>query len=73
MVIQNQGRHPVHLTWANATFFAAKSKQAKEMKDLGLKVKLVCTKMPLAMYVFEKACAIHSQYFHVLAVTADAL
>lgn len=41
------------------------------MKDLGLKVKLVCTKMPLAMYVFEKACAIQLQ--HVLAVTADAL
>ena len=68
MVIQNQGRHPVHLTWSNATFFAAKSKQAKEMKDLGLKVKLVCTGTSLAVFAFEQAYAAC-----VLAVTAEAL
>ena len=43
IVIQNQGRHPVHLTWSNQTHFAAKTKQAKDSKDLSLKAKVVCS------------------------------
>ncbi len=35
IVIQNQGKHPVQLAWANSTFAALKSKQAKAQKHAG--------------------------------------
>jgi len=35
IVIQNQGKHPVTLAWANSTFAAEKSKQAKAQKNAG--------------------------------------
>ncbi|KAL0040642.1 hypothetical protein WJX79_000331 [Trebouxia sp. C0005] len=35
VVIQNQGKHPVTLAWANSTFAGEKSKQAKAQKNAG--------------------------------------
>lgn len=55
-MIQNQGRHPVHLTWANATHFAAKTKQAKDLKDLSVKAKMVRS------YGAEHLCLVAKTY-----------